>query len=109
MIVRASMENDQFAGHLKLVSNRLPVSVKRDDDGKYQFTPSSGGLVSGVKGLSKETPFTWYGWPGVDIPEEDKQFVREELSEKHNAVPVFLTSELATSYYDGFSSKFQND
>ena len=92
-------------GRLKLVSNRLPVSVRHGDDGSYEYTPSSGGLVSGLKGLSKATPFKWYGWPGVEVPKDDQDTVRKELQEKHNAVPVFLDEQLAKSYYDGFSSE----
>jgi trehalose-6-phosphate synthase len=34
-------------------------------NGKYDFSMSSGGLVSGLSGLSKSTTFQWYGWPGL--------------------------------------------
>lgn len=32
------------------VSNRIPVSVSRNDNGTYNFKPSSGGLVSALAG-----------------------------------------------------------
>ncbi len=51
--------------HLTLVSNRLPITVKRNDDGQYSFNMSSGGLVTGIMGAAKDVTFTWYGWPGA--------------------------------------------
>ena len=48
-------------GRLLLVSNRLPITIKRSDEGKYDMSMSSGGLVSGLSGLSKTTTFQWYG------------------------------------------------
>jgi hypothetical protein len=35
----------------------MRLSIKRSDDGKYDFSMSSGGLVSGLSGLSKSTTF----------------------------------------------------
>ena len=60
-----SSSPDSPSGHnrLLLVSNRLPITIKRTEDG-FDFSMSSGGLVSGLSGLSKYTTFQWYGWPG---------------------------------------------
>jgi trehalose 6-phosphate synthase len=92
-------------GRLIIVSNRLPVSIKRKENGQYDFSPSSGGLVAGLSGLAKSgIGFSWYGWPGSEVPEKDIPFVKEELLHKHNAVPVMLDQQTAERYYDGFSS-----
>ncbi|KAI7656144.1 hypothetical protein KC318_g12592, partial [Hortaea werneckii] len=40
-------------GRLLLISNRLPITIKRSEEGTYDFSMSSGGLVSGLSGLSK--------------------------------------------------------
>lgn len=87
-----------------VVSNRLPVSVKLLDDGTYDFTISSGGLVGALHGLSQYMKFRWYGWPRQDVPDSKRQFMKEELV-KHNAVPVFLEKALAEKHYNGFSSR----
>lgn len=92
-------------GRLLLVSNRLPVTVKRAEDGSYQFSMSSGGLVSGLSGLSKATEFQWYGWPGLEVPAKEVELVTKRLKDEHNAVPVFISDELADKHYNGFSSK----
>lgn len=90
---------------LLLVSNRLPITIKRSEDGKYDFSMSSGGLVSGLSGLSKSTTFQWYGWPGLEVPEPEIPEVKQRLKEEYGAVPVFIDDELADRHYNGFSSE----
>ena len=92
-------------GRLLLISNRLPITIKRSEDGTYDFSMSSGGLVSGLSGLSKSTTFQWYGWPGLEVPPEEVSTLKKRLKEEHNAVPVMLDDELADRHYNGFSSK----
>lgn len=49
---------------LIVVSNRLPVTIKKGKDGEWQFSMSSGGLVSALSGCKKHMKFVWLGWPG---------------------------------------------
>ncbi|KAK3939375.1 glycosyltransferase [Diplogelasinospora grovesii] len=91
-------------GRLLLISNRLPITIKRSDDGNYTFSMSSGGLVTGLSGLSKTTSFQWYGWPGLEVPEAEAARMRQQLKEEHNAVPVFVDDELADRHYNGFAN-----
>ena len=101
-----AMSSQGHGGRLKIVSNRLPVSVSNGSDDQYSFNRSSGGLVAGLSGLAKGGPaYTWYGWPGIEIPKEHVEHVAGKLREEHNCVPVLLDQELAERYYDGFSSK----
>ena len=86
-----------------VVSNRLPITVRQSGDEQYDFATSSGGLVGALHGLSQSTKFKWYGWPGLEVPEQDQELVKEELS-KRDAVPVFLGNDLADKHYNGFSS-----
>lgn len=96
---------DKAESRLLLVSNRLPITIKRSDDGGYDFSMSSGGLVSGLSGLSKSTSFQWYGWPGLEVPENEVDRLSERLREEYNAIPVFVDDELADRHYNGFSSE----
>lgn len=89
---------------LLLVSNRLPITIKRKDEGNYDFSMSSGGLVTGLSGLSKTTSFQWYGWPGLEVPEAEIPVVKQQLKEQYNAHPIFVDDELADRHYNGFSS-----
>ena len=93
---------------LLLVSNRLPVTVKHSEQGEYEFTNGTGGLVSGLRGLSKTTTFHWYGWPGIEVAEKDTESLTSQLKETYGAVPVFLDDGLADLYYNGFSSELEN-
>jgi trehalose 6-phosphate synthase len=93
------------SGRLLLISNRLPITIKRTDDGQYSFSMSSGGLVTGLSGLSKTTSFQWYGWPGLEVPDAEAGPMREQLKEKYNAIPVFVDDELADRHYNGFASE----
>ena len=87
-----------------MVSNKTTVTIKRSSDGSYSFTQGSGGLISGVTGLSKTIPYTWYGWPGLEIPEAEAAVVSSRLRDDFGTVPVFLDDELADRHYNGFAS-----
>lgn len=96
-------DSSQGKRNLIIVSNRLPVSVKRTD-GSYQSSLSSGGLVTSLSGLTKSTAFRWFGWPGLEVHEKkDQELVAKSLDE-HSAVAVFLDTNLANEHYNKFSS-----
>ncbi len=102
-----STETASPSGRLLLVSNRLPITIKRGDDGNYNFSMSSGGLVTGLSGLSKTTTFELYGWPGLEVPDAEAGPMIQRLSAEYNAHPVFVDDELADRHYNGFASKSQ--
>lgn len=49
---------------LLIISNRLPITIRRKGKDEYEFSMSSGGLVSALSGLKKSICFSWIGWPG---------------------------------------------
>jgi trehalose 6-phosphate synthase len=89
---------------LLVVSNRMPVSIKRTAEGRYHLGKPSGGLVTGLSGIDKGGSFSWYGWPGLSLPEEELRSLENVLKEKHHAVAVPLDDDLADMHYGGFSS-----
>lgn len=91
-------------GRLLLLSNRLPITIKRSDDGQYSFSMSSGGLVTGLSGLAKTTSFQWYGWPGLEVPDGEIDDMKRRLKDEYGAHPVFIDDDLADRHYNGFSS-----
>ncbi|KAK9390479.1 glycosyl transferase [Lipomyces mesembrius] len=92
------------ADNLMVISNRLPVTIKRSENGDYDFAMSSGGLVSALSGLKKSTTFTWFGWPGLEVPDDERPMVVKRLRDEFSCVPVFLSDELADLHYNGFSN-----
>jgi len=90
--------------HLVVVSNRLPITINRDDKGEYHFKMSSGGLVSALSGFKKSMNFTWIGWPGFFIPIKDRPHVDKRLMEEYSCQAVYLEDDVADRHYNGFSN-----
>lgn len=88
-----------------IVSNRLPLSVKKVD-GKLEFYPSVGGLATGLSSYVTNKRNKWIGWPGVasdDLTETEKQTITTELATR-NCYPVFLTQKQLDGFYNGYSN-----
>ncbi|KAK9893591.1 glycosyltransferase family 20 protein [Cystobasidium minutum MCA 4210] len=100
----SSSSSSDSGQRLIVVSNRLPVTIKRGDDGHWSFSMSSGGLVSALSGTKKQMEFTWIGWPGVDVPEAEREEVSRRLMEDYSCKPVFISDEIADRHYNGFSN-----
>lgn len=88
-----------------IVSNRLPVSVKKVD-GKLEYYPSAGGLATGLSSYASSGNNRWIGWPGIpsdDLTEQDQKDIAAELK-KHHCYPVFLTQKQLDGFYNGYSN-----
>lgn len=88
-----------------IVSNRLPVNVKKVD-GKLVFSPSVGGLATGLSSYISGKDNTWIGWPGIasdELTAADRDEIITELA-KHHCAPVFLTQNQIDSFYNGYSN-----
>ena len=90
---------------LLIVSNRLPVSVKKRGE-SLGFQPSPGGLATGVSSLQNTYKLKWIGWPGIaaeKLKPEEKKDIKKQLI-KSNYCPVFLSQKEIDNYYTGFSN-----
>ncbi|MDL2363568.1 MAG: bifunctional alpha,alpha-trehalose-phosphate synthase (UDP-forming)/trehalose-phosphatase [Patescibacteria group bacterium] len=91
--------------HVIIVSNRLPVSVKKED-GKLVFSASLGGLATGLASYVKDGKSVWVGWPGIareELTEADMEHITLELS-KQQCAPVFLSRKQIDNFYNGYSN-----
>lgn len=91
---------------LTLVSNRLPVSVKKVG-GKLEFAPSVGGLATGLSSYTTNKQTKWIGWPGIpsdELTDEDKRHIAKELK-KYHCYPVFLSKRQIDNFYNGYSNR----
>lgn len=89
-------------GRIIVVSNRLPVTVKKLDH-DVQIDQSSGGLVTGLQSLHKSDKVLWVGWPGIS--QERAKSVRRILDKELKRLdlhPVYLSESDVRSYYNGF-------
>ncbi|MEW6172369.1 MAG: bifunctional alpha,alpha-trehalose-phosphate synthase (UDP-forming)/trehalose-phosphatase [Bacillota bacterium] len=91
-------------GRLLIASNRLPVTIARKKD-EYHFSPSIGGLATGLKSFHGAQDSIWVGWPGEVQDDKDRDFIKDRLLKEFNCYPVFLSSHDVDGYYGGFSNK----
>jgi len=91
--------------HLVLVSNRIPLSFRREN-GKLQAVPSSGGLIGALEPILKDHGGVWVGSAGTeDTPELHQQLQAATDGSNFRYVPIILTDEEQAKYYEGFSNE----
>ena len=89
-----------------IVSNRLPVQAEKNNN-SWSFTPTSGGLATGMKSVHQEGESLWVGWPGVSsdkLDSKSKLQIVQDLA-KNQLRPVFLDEKELDHFYFGFSNK----
>ncbi len=99
------MDESEKKHQLIIVSNRLPLCLKKVD-GSYQSTLSSGGLVTALSGISNSANVRWFGWPGGNIEDPEERKIAADALAGNNAVGIFLDEKLAHDHYNEFSSAF---
>ncbi|RVU01470.1 bifunctional alpha,alpha-trehalose-phosphate synthase (UDP-forming)/trehalose-phosphatase [Mucilaginibacter limnophilus] len=87
-----------------IVSNRLPVRIS-EENGKFNIVTSEGGLATGLGSVYRTGDNLWLGWPGVEVIDADKQQQVTEQLAGLSLVPVFLTADEISGYYEGFSNE----
>ncbi|MFZ0133180.1 MAG: trehalose-6-phosphate synthase [Desulfobacterales bacterium] len=93
---------------LVIVSNRLPIVLKRDADGRWRAESGSGGLVTAMAPVLKHRGGLWIGWPGTT--EDEKMDLEGLLREAardsgYTYQPVPITKEELRGYYYGFANE----
>jgi len=88
-----------------VVSNRLPLSIKRDANGELTATPGAGGLVTALAPVLKNRGGIWIGWPGT--ADKGALPLCRAFSRKAGYFlrPVALTEEDVAGFYLGFSNE----
>jgi len=91
---------------LIIVSNRLPITVIKDDNGELQVKPSSGGLVTALSPVLRDNHGIWMGWPG-STPDIYLNGHLDRAGEQLgcNFKPIILSEEEFNNYYLGFSNQ----
>ncbi|MBN1524225.1 MAG: bifunctional alpha,alpha-trehalose-phosphate synthase (UDP-forming)/trehalose-phosphatase [Spirochaetales bacterium] len=89
-----------------IASHRLPVTVQKKN-GEFTFTPSVGGVATGLKALAETSDILWVGTPGLAedvVTKEEKTLISEKLIAEFRCFPVFLSSKEIQLYYNGFAN-----
>jgi len=90
-----------------LISNRLPITIERSNK-DFVFTPSVGGLATGLSSVSQKYNCVWLGYPGIlsnDLSDIDKRIITDKLNNDFKSYPIFLDHNEFKNYYNGFSNK----
>lgn len=88
------------------VSNRLPVTIKRDQNNELEAIASGGGLVTALSTFEKMSEKVWIGWPGVlDKRNKSENDEIKELLKQYDYRPVSLNSKQIKEYYEGFCNE----
>jgi trehalose 6-phosphate synthase/phosphatase len=91
---------------LVVVSNRLPVTMDRDTAGELRVGPSSGGLVTALSPVLRDTVGLWVGWPGAIAADHlDGHLNRAGEQLGCTFEPLFLSEKELNEYYLGFSNQ----
>lgn len=85
-----------------LVSNRLPVGISTSPDGKLEASRSNGGLATALSSLFDSEDSLWIGWTGLRRHLKPSELRTLDLPS--DIVPINLTDQQITHYYDRYSN-----
>ncbi|HEY3971963.1 MAG TPA: bifunctional alpha,alpha-trehalose-phosphate synthase (UDP-forming)/trehalose-phosphatase [Candidatus Sulfotelmatobacter sp.] len=95
------------AARLIVVSNRLPLTLQKTEDG-WNTVRSSGGLASAMNPLLGKTGGEWIGWAGDgggDEANEQRRAILAEWEEKEHCFAVDLPEPVAAGFYEGYANQ----
>jgi len=90
-----------------IISNRLPLVIKKTVDGKIRFERGAGGLVTAMAPVLERKSGVWIGWPGAAREAGDEERIRTALgsgSGGYDIRPVPLDARELKNYYEGFAN-----
>ncbi|MBN2417013.1 bifunctional alpha,alpha-trehalose-phosphate synthase (UDP-forming)/trehalose-phosphatase [bacterium] len=85
-------------GKIICISNRLPIKIEDE------ISPTSGGLVSALRGVKGSYDMAWIGWAEITSSEMSRDEIAALIQENFNYHPVFLSPREVEEYYFGFSN-----
>jgi trehalose 6-phosphate synthase len=92
---------------LVVVSNRLPFTFRRNDEGRWRAAPAGGGLVTALLPVLRHRGGVWVGWTGANG--EDASLTAALDAEGEGAgftlKAVPLSAEEVHDFYLGFSNE----
>ncbi len=92
---------------LIIVSNRLPLTLRKGDDGHWTTERSSGGLASAMNPILSKSGGDWIGWAGAGGEEDQEQqrSILQDWAQKEQYFAVELPADIATGFYEGYSNQ----
>ena len=101
-------KKDLKNGRLIIVSNRLPVVLKKSQNKKHELKPASGGLITAMTPVFKKKGGLWIGWAGNYLEEriDVKKLLKKKIKNlNYKLIPVEIGLGNYELYYKGFSNE----
>ncbi len=98
---------------LIVVSNRLPLTLRKTEDG-WSTERSSGGLASAMNPLLRKGGGDWIGWAGTsgagtsgeaDEDAQKRSAILAQWAERERCYAVDLPEQVATGFYEGYANQ----
>src|SRR5436309_15734847 len=99
-VSRPSAAQSRVGGRLIVVSNRLPLSLRKTEGG-WTTARSAGGLASAMNPLLQRGGGDWLGWAGdlEEDSEDDRRAILREWALKERCFAIELPSDIAMRLY----------
>jgi trehalose 6-phosphate synthase/phosphatase len=99
-------QEKETGGRLVVVSNRLPVTLKRAGEG-WRTEQSTGGLATAMGPLLAQTGGIWIGWSGESsaLGDARRQKALDRWAERERYFAVDLPPEVAHGFYEGYANQ----
>lgn len=100
-------ETSRGGGRLIVVSNRIPVTVRRDRQGGWVAEPSVGGLVTALAPVLRARGGVWVGWHGATSGEggDTLTHLNDLVDLGFPLAPLTLTAQQRDDFYLGFANE----
>jgi trehalose 6-phosphate synthase/phosphatase len=95
------------SGRVVVVSNRLPLAVRREGRNAWRAERSSGGLVTALAPILERTGGLWVGWPGEAprTPDARRSALLGEWAERYGYLAVDLPRQVSRRFYAGYANQ----
>ena len=105
-LIRLRARKPAAGARIIVVSNRLPLTLKRTGQG-WDTTRSSGGLASAMNPLLGKTGGEWIGWAGDSGGEDNqkRQAILSEWARTDQCFAVDLPKDVAAGFYEGYANQ----
>ncbi|MGH7286920.1 MAG: bifunctional alpha,alpha-trehalose-phosphate synthase (UDP-forming)/trehalose-phosphatase [Myxococcota bacterium] len=98
-VIAASAAVIERASRLIVLSNRLPLTVRKEG-GRARIDRSSGGLVAALDPALRRRGGTWLGWAGGALPKGVAS-----ITDPYRLVSLPLSRNEVRGYYHGFANR----
>src|SRR4051812_47825895 len=98
--------SSKTGGRVVVVSNRLPLTLKRAGDG-WRTERSTGGLATAMGPILKRSEGIWIGWSGEasGARDEKRQKLLDRWREREGYIAVDIPPRTAHHFYEGFANQ----